>query len=288
MEPRFEKVPQLYDQSFYVNDMIRKYFPSPLHFHPEVEILYVLKGFGTRMVGDSVAHFAPGDLVMIGPDTPHVWFSDPVFYQPNNQLKIRTIYIQFSESIFEHAFGGLAELSHIRKLIQRSGRGIRFPVHQHKDIVSMMEKIACAKGFERLNLLLSILHAMAASKHASYLSQPREKDLLNTKDCERINKVYGYVMQNFAEDISLEDVAGKASMAVQSFCRYFKTHTNKTFTTFLNEIRISHACNLLKNDNLPVMDVCYASGYHHFSHFCSKFKAVTGYTPLQYRKRYYG
>ncbi len=286
MEAKFEKVPRPIGQSFYVNDMDRKYFPSPLHFHPEVEILYVLKGFGTRFVGNSVEHFTSGDLVLVGADIPHVWFSDSAFYSEDNDLSIRAIYIQFSENIITNAFSSLPELDAIRNLMAYASRGIKYPAQHNKDLTTMLLKIGDSTGFRRFDMLLNILYMMATSRHFTYLSHELDKNMLNTRDCERINKVYAYVMQHISEDITLQDIADKANMAPQSFCRYFKAHTHKTFSTFLNEIRISHACNMLKNSDLPVMDICFAAGYHHFSHFCSRFKMITGLTPLQYRKQY--
>ena len=86
MLPIFQKIEANINHSFYVEHMKFKYFPNPLQFHPDVELLLVVRGTGTRIVGDSIERFTPGDLVLIGEDVPHVWYSDKEYMQKNNSL----------------------------------------------------------------------------------------------------------------------------------------------------------------------------------------------------------
>jgi len=76
MVPNFEIIESNVNHSFHINHLKVGIFPSLRHYHPEVEILLVEQGTGTLYVGDSIEPFAPGDLVMIGPNVPHEWCSD--------------------------------------------------------------------------------------------------------------------------------------------------------------------------------------------------------------------
>lgn len=158
MQAQFEKISTSVNHSFYVNHLVTDFFKSPLHFHPEVEILLVVEGTGTRFVGDSVESFSPGDLLLIGSNVPHVWFNDREFYQQGNEKKANAIYIQFKEDFFGEAFALLPEMQMIRDLLARSQRGIKFSKGvDHDKISEMINKIPKADGFERVHLLLGIL-----------------------------------------------------------------------------------------------------------------------------------
>ena len=101
-----------------------------------------------------------------------------------------------------------------------------------------------------------------------------------------MNKVHAYVMENFREKISLQQVASIANMAPASFSRYFKIHSNKTFSDFLTEIRIGYSCKLLIEKHINISQACYDSGFNTLSNFNRQFKAFTQHTPLEYKKKY--
>ena len=98
-----------------------------------------------------------------------------------------------------------------------------------------------------------------------------------------MDKVYQYIMNNFTKKIKLEDVASIASMTPTSFCKYFRTRTQKTFTNFLNEVRIGYACKLLCDENLNIADICYQSGFNNFTNFNRCFKEFKHVNPSEFR-----
>ena len=85
------------------------------------------------------------------------------------------------------------------------------------------------------------------------------------------------------ESVALEDISAKVFMTPQSFCRFFKRSTNKTFTTFLNEYRINHATKLLLQTDDDVKTICFESGFNNLSNFFRNFKRITQLTPNIYR-----
>ncbi len=286
MLPIFQKIEANINHSFYVEHMKFCYFPNPLQFHPDIEILYVIKGSGTRFVGDSIERFGPGEIVIIGENVPHLWYSDEKYIQGNNNLTTEVIFILFKKAVFGELFWNMPESKSIQKLIQLFQRGIRLTGNTATEVSRMMLSICKVTGFKRIILLLSILEMIAENKEFRILANPVFNNIINQTDSERLNKVYEYVISNHDRKISLKEASSIANLSVPAFCRYFKKRTNKTFVQFLNEIRISFACRLLLEENLPVSKTGYVCGYDNVSFFIKQFKKITGFTPLVYKSKY--
>jgi len=282
MLPNLEKVEANINHSFHINHMKVDYFPSLRHFHQEVEILLIIHGTGTRYVGDSVEAFAPGDLVMIGPNVSHEWCSDK---NPSNGMS-EAIYILFNTEIMGSDFWNLPESKIILKIIQQSGRGIRLTGKTRDDVAFLMKRIDTSYGFTRITLLMTILEMIAFNGEYQYLATPVVRNTINERDNARLDKVYKYVLDNSHQEISLLNAASIANLSKPAFCRYFKKRANKTFVRFLNEVRVGQACRMLVNENKSIADICYTSGYNNISYFIRQFRTVTGFTPLGYRKKF--
>lgn len=286
MLPKFQKIEANINHSFYVEHMKFHHFTNPLQFHPDIEILLVIKGTGTRFVGDSVEHFGPGDLVMIGQNVPHVWYSDEEDAKENGNLDTEIIFVLFKKEIFGEHFWSLPESQSILRLINRSQRGIKVTGKSFEEISLLMKSICKAVGLNRITILLSILEIIALGKEYHFLTSPIVNHTINESDSNRLNKVYKYVSNNYQNEITLENVASIANLSTQAFCRYFKKRANKTFVKFLNEIRIAHARRLLIEEDLPISNICYTCGYSNVSYFIKQFKKIAGMTPLSYKKKY--
>lgn len=282
MLPNFEKVESNINHSFHINHMKVDFFPSMLHYHPEVEILLVVQGNGTRYVGDSVEPYAPGDLVMIGPNVPHEWCSD----KNSTKEQSEAIYILFNTEMLGKKFWNLPESKIILKIIQQSERGIKLKGKTRDEVASLMKTIDKSYGFKRVTLLLNILELIAFTNEFQYLASPIIQNPINDRDSEKLNKVYKYVITNVHQEISLIKAASIANLSTAAFCNYFKKRTNKTFIQFLNEVRIGQACRFLVNENQTVEYIGFNCGYNNISYFIRQFKKITGFTPLGYRKKF--
>lgn len=282
MLPNLERVEANINHSFHISHIKVEYFPSLRHFHPEVEILLVVQGKGTRYVGDSVEPFCPGDLVMIGPNVSHEWCSA----KGAGTTLSEAIYILFNPEIMGTGFWNLPESKIILKIIRQSGRGIKLTGKTRDDVESLMRRIENTSGFTRITLLLMILELIAFNGEYHYLASPVVQNTINERDSERLNKVYKYVLDNSRQQISLDTAASIASLSKSAFCRYFKKRANKTFVRFLNEVRTGQASRLLINENYPIAEICYSCGYNNISYFIRQFRAITGLTPLEYRKKF--
>ena len=282
MIPNFERIESNVNHSFHINHMKVDFFPSLRHYHPEVEILLVEQGTGIRFVGDSAEPFAPGDLVMIGPNVPHEWCSDK-----NSKTKqSEAIYILFNPEILGNNFWNLPETKIILKIIQQSERGIKLKGKTRDEVALLMKTIDTSYGFSRIKILLNILELIAFTNEYQYLASPNIQNPIDDRDTKRLNDVHKYIIDNIHQEISLDKAASIANLSKPAFCRYFKKRANKTFIQFLNEIRIGQACRLLVNENFSVAEICFSCGFVNISYFIKQFKKVTGYTPLGYRKKF--
>jgi AraC-like DNA-binding protein len=282
MLPGLEKVEANINHSFHINHLKVDCFPSLRHFHPEVEILLVVQGTGTRYVGDSIEPFGPGDLVMIGPNVSHEWCSEKRPYTAMSEA----IYILFNTEMMGSEFWNLPESKIILKIIQQSERGIRLTGKTRDEVEFLMKRIDTSYGFSRITLLMTILEMIAFNGEYQYLATPVVQNTINERDSERLNKVYKYVLDNLQQEIKLATAASIANLSKPAFCRYFKKRANKTFVRFLNEVRVGQACRLLVNENHSIAEICYRCGYNNISYFVRQFRAITGFTPLGYRKKF--
>ena len=230
------------------------------HYHPEYEITLIEKGSGKRLVGDNYDNFEPGDLVMIGKELPHTWASDKMV-----KGKSLAVVIQFNEDIL-HGLLELAEFENLKKLLFNSRRGLYYPQKNILEITGLIKNLPDKKGIEKVTALLQILDKLCYRKARSLASayfQP-VKGGLNEK---RITRVCQYIQENSAEKISIEKAAALIHLSKSAFCKFFKRTTGKTFSDYVNEIRIGHACHLLAETDKTIANICYGSGFESLTYF---------------------
>jgi AraC-like DNA-binding protein len=281
-----QKSPISPDRAFECKFISSPYFDPNWHFHSEYQLFVVLKGTGTRFIGDHVHPFKPGDLVLTGPNLPHLWRSDPEYFEGDRERWTEGIVIYFSKDFFGNQFLQKLEMVQVRNLLTKAESGISFQGRTSETAKRMMRELVHKKDFESVLHMLNILRLLAETDEYSVLAHPGYSNSLKESDTERMNKVHAYVMKNFREKITLEEVAALANMTTSSFSRYFKTHANKTFSEFLTSIRIGYSCKLLMEKKIKITQACYDSGFNTLSNFNRQFKAFTQCSPLQYRDRY--
>ena len=286
MKHALRKSPISENKCFEIYRLREPYFDPYWHFHPEFQIFTVLEGTGTRFIGDHVAPFKAGEVVFTGPNLPHLWRSDPEYFEGNTKMITDGIVIYFHESLISEGFFQKDEAIQLRLLLQVSSRGVKLIGIEATEIKDKMMVLLDAKGFERILLLLEILNDLSKSKQHQLLSSAGYSNTLNPTGSERMSKVHAYVMKHFTDKITLEEVAEVANMTPAAFSRHFKRSANKTFSNFLSEIRIGYACKLLIEKRLNSSQACFQSGFNTLSNFNRQFKLITGMSPLKYKRMY--
>lgn len=245
------------------------------HHHPEYELTYKINVRGKRIVGDSYELFKPGDLVLIGPDLPHTWVT-------NRKEKNKTcefVVIQFSNSLF-NSLTGLGEFERIKRLLQNSRQGLHFKNSKlvKEKILSLPDK----QGVEKLTDLIWILEQLARQKGRKLASAEYDSAQAKNKE-QRINLVCNYVEQNFSKPISIAKAAETINISKSAFCKFFKRTTGKTFSDYLNEIRIGYACYQLLETDKQISTIAQSAGFESVSYFNRVFVKKKQITPGEFR-----
>lgn len=270
--------------SFHVRYFELERFTVPYHHHPEYELTLILQGSGKRFVGKNMADFEEGDLVFLGSDLPHCWKSD--MKNPHQNLA-KSIVIQFQEHFLGPEFFGRPELSAIRNLMKISGGGIQFS----KSVTSQVRPLLIGlteepNAFLRLTQFLSILNTLAQETAFTLLDPDSTHIARDEGGKERMHKVMGYIVDNFQNDIQLDQIANRIGMSTNAFCKYFKRTTRKTFMETVIEYRINYAAQQLLNTDKAVSEVAFESGFGDVSHFHKLFKRMIKMSPLVYRHHF--
>ena len=286
MKPHFHKVPVQIENSFSIRRDIKANFGTVWHYHPELELHYVLKGEGVRFIGDSIRNFSEGEMILLGENLPHTWRCSEKYFN-DGSCHVEAIVLQFLPTCFGKEFFTLPETYLIPRLFERAKRGLIIGGEKKLKVTRLLEQALRASHLDRLILLLSILKVLATHDDEDEpITSAYTFSQTNEAEMARLDRIYSYALANYEKEISLEEIASIANMSATSFCRYFKLMTNKTFFEFLTEIRISHVCRALVEDKLPTEVICFESGFHNVSNFYRHFKRVTGLTPHEYKMRY--
>lgn len=268
--------------SFLVNTFALEKFTAPYHFHPEYELTWIVEGTGTRFVGNHMQAYGPGDLVFVGANLPHCWKSDNV---TKGELRSHSVLVQFENNFLGSEFFARPELESIAGLMKRSASGIRFLGETTDDVCRRMRMLSEEKaGFKRMTGLLEILYILSRSTDYVLLdsdgitakSQPGER--------QRLHVSLGYIVDNFRNQIELQEVASEVNMSVNAFCKYFRKSTGKTFIETVTDYRIHFAKDLLLSTDKSMTEIAYESGFGDVSHFYKVFRRRIKTSPLQYRK----
>lgn len=268
-----------------VKQLKELHFDPNLHLHPEYQLFLVVKGRGTRFIGDNIKAFKPGDLVFTGPNLPHMWRDDHST-EDNKKSTIRGIVIYFPENFLGDVIHVKDEMEKIRHLFDKAARGLEIHGKTNRLVGKMMQELLHEKGISSIILLLKILNTIAESSEYTPITHINYLPVNNKVETDRMNKIYHYLMQNFRQKVSLAEIADLINMTETSFSRYFKSRVNKSFSDFLKELRIDYARKLLNENKISINQVSYDAGYTTLSNFNKQFKDVTGKTPLQYRNEY--
>jgi len=247
------------------------------HFHPEIELIYVNKGKGKRHIGNHLSYFNNSQLLLIGSNLPHNGFTDRLTTNGSETL------IQFKPDFLGAHFFDAPEMLAIQNLFKKAKKGILFGVKTKKKLGVKIEKITEKEGFKQIIILLEILHTLSKSDDYTILNADGFAMEAQAQDSAKIDKIFKFVNQNFQKHISLEEISDLVSMTIPAFCRFFKKATNKTFTKFVNEIRIVHSTKLLSESEMSITDICFQCGFNNFSHFNKLFKEFTGNPASKYR-----
>lgn len=286
MRPQLLKVSTGVRHSFSVRRDLVPYVNNRWHYHPEIELIHFKKGEGTQFIGDNIKRFKSGDIVLVGAHLPHYWRFDDQYFEEDTRAQADIRVAHFCENFWGEQFLHLPENVNIKTTLEKAKRGLQITGKARQQVAELLEKLLHTEGSERIILLMEALNTIADCKQLITLSSIGFKRSLVDGENERVNAIYEYSLKNYKRKIQLEEIAAVANISPNSFCRYFKSRTRKTYSQFLIEIRVGQACKLLIENNLSIKQLCYESGFNNFTSFHKYFKMITGKSPLSYQREF--
>lgn len=279
----YKKYQQEPNSSFLVRYAEVPYSYNRFHFHNEYELIYFISNRGTRFVADSIQRFDNGDLVLVGPNTPHYWHSDDIYFQGNNNVIAKLVLVQFSKDFLGEHFFEVPEMKKVSELMINASRGIQVTGKDRKKVAAMLVELPTEQGWKQLLKLINILCILSDSNELKILGSSGFKQSSWLKHENKISQVFDFLMNNYNREIDLDEVADFSNMNKSAFCRYFKKAANKTFSQALNEIRVGFACKEMIYSDKNIAEIAYECGYENVTYFNRIFKEIKNKTPKQYR-----
>jgi len=282
MKATYESVYNLPATSFIIRRFEEKYFSAPYHFHPALELTFIVKGMGKRYVGGRIDDYRAGDLVLLGENLPHCWKTEMMDEADINAI---SMVIHFNSDFLGTDFFSIPEMKRISKLLQWSKNGLHFTSETARDVGKLMDALWQEQNtVARIGLFLNILDRLSLSTDCTVLEKQNLYEHISVIEREKINKVMAYIVDHFQKPMSIEQVAALVHLSPHAFCKYFKKVTRKTFMETVIDYRIDFAMQRLRDTDLPITQIAFESGFMDLSNFYRTFKKRKQLSPLAYRK----
>lgn len=272
------KIPKTQNIGLIYQEDKEPYFYDKLHQHEEIQLSCIIKGEGTLIVGNKINNYKSGDVLVIGSNIPHVFKSDT-----RNIDESFMISLFFTKDSFGKDFFHLDDFKELASFFKKAANGFKV-LSNNKKIKEQFLSFQKSTNLERFIGLFEIIRIIKKSKTKTLTDLVFQKKYSDNQG-KRMRAIMDFTINNFYKEISLNDISNKASMTQNAFCKYFKQHTNKTYFTFLNELRIENVCKLLvENNDLSISEIAYHCGFKNLSNFNRKFKEIKNTTPFKYKK----
>jgi len=175
------------------------------------------------------------------------------------------------------------EFSAIRRLISEAGAAVVFDADATRAAAPLINKIFEAGGIDRLLILLKLLDILAHGKYRKLETDPQTTP---TGSDIRLNRILRFVGERFEHNKvpGQTEAAAFACLSAESFSRYFKQKTRKSYIEYVSELKIGKALRLLRETDQTISEIANACGYDNLSNFNRHFKRLNHLTPREFRK----
>ncbi|HPQ46999.1 MAG TPA: AraC family transcriptional regulator [Clostridia bacterium] len=263
---------------------------TTIHRHEFIQIIYVSKGSAGHVLNNNQFTIYKGDIFVMPPYVPHYFIpgeDTEIFefeFEPEflNE-KFSSSYDDISFSDFAYLEPFLVTENKVRPRLNLDGAIQRTVESIFNDI--LLEYEQREKDFELAIKALTLQLLVTVSRRYEFSESESEDNGIFLRHRESLMRVIDYINENYSRGITLDEIVRVSLLSKSYFGYLFKQMTHKTFTEYLNGVRISKAVELLRTQpDLKVIDVCFMTGFNNVNHFNRSFRAETGCTPLQARR----
>lgn len=270
---------------FLVKEYVQNYFTSPFHFHDLYELILIRKSYGKLYAGKKIMNFREGDIFLFGPGFGHCFYNEKSFIASGE--KAHAIAVFFRDDFLGRGFFDNTNYIKVKDLLEKSTYGIQIKQF-HGPLERLFSGITEQNGMDELISFLRMLNYVSSltSAEMEVMNETQSALKLTNRDSARLEPVMKYVIENFKDQLDSKKAAELMHLNEAAFCRYFKSRMEQTFSQFVNNVRVTHAVNLLLTEEWDILRICYESGYKNLSYFNRQFREITGQSPREYRKAF--
>ena len=274
------------DASLHIQENHQPYQYDTPHMHPEVQISMILEGQGNLHLDSIQNAFTPGDLYIIAPNIPHTFQNDEAHYEMGSELRSHFVSIFFLPEVFERSFSQLTEMLPVRQFFNNLQGGLKIPAAYTQTVQPLFKGLSKSPTLIQWSSVIQILYLIVQNQYKEYIKASNWQHFRHRSQrfYKRLEPVFEYIQANLEKSISLEQVSRLSNMSKSSFGRYFKQYTRKSFSNYLNEMRIQKACKLLLETDFSIYRISLETGFQNLSNFNRHFKKLMKLTPSQFRK----
>jgi AraC-like DNA-binding protein/mannose-6-phosphate isomerase-like protein (cupin superfamily) len=282
MKLKYKTIHTKTKKALMVERINQRHFEQNWHYHEEHELIYYVKGKGTRVVGDNLSEFKERDLVLVGAGLPHLWKNS----EDVEKEGLDVIVIKFDTKHSVFSLLSTPEFGQINRLFHLSQCGVKFSVKAAKQIHELILAMISSEPAMQIILFLQVIQILSKSLDMELLASPEFSLPKTNSEEQRLHRIIDFLSNNYTNQLTLEDISNAAAMTPNSLCRFFKTRTNKTIFKYLNEFRVGKACELLINGEHSITEVCFETGFNSLTSFNRVFKEVKSVTPRDFKRKY--
>lgn len=253
----------------------------PLHWHDEMELIYIKKGQGVVSVDFRPHRVNAGTIVLILPGQLHS-------IEQYESFSMEYENIIFHPGMLIPKNMDSCSLDYIQPLLrgQITVPTVFTPVYPYYEDVARpidaCDEICKTKpqGYELYIKSMLFQFFFILNNRCRNLTAPPK----NRKTLDRMKVVFKYIENHYAERITIADIANEVGFSESHFMRYFKETMDTSFIEYLKDYRLAMAARLLLASESPILDISEEVGFESLSYFNRAFKKRYQMTPSQYRR----
>jgi YesN/AraC family two-component response regulator len=278
-------IPVSKENTIVVQEDILPYYYNHLHRHREVQIEWVVEGSGMLIAGNYMQRFEAGDVYIISANQSHIFKNDESYFDPEQKKQVHSVSIFFNPNHFLVNILNLPEMASLKKFVDGLHNGFQIPESSAETIKRTISEVMHHKESQRVASFINLLHLFSTARNMKPLATNNSEQIISDVEGIRMDQIFQYLVTNYKNHISLTEISEVANLTPQAFCRYFKKHTDKTFVSFLNEVRVNEACKIIVSGKFDSFsDISYQTGFDNVTNFNRVFKKMMGKSPREYHR----
>jgi len=282
MKPLLETIQTPLDRTFRVYAHDYPFVFSGWHYHPEYELHLVRRSSGQFYVGTFAGDFGPGNLVITGPNLPHMWISGAEDRDADGRIVGRDLVLQMGTAFAERCIAEFSDCANLARLLEASRAGIEFSPATAERASAVMEALLTATGFNRMTLFFKLLELLEDDTGRKSLSLKGVEH--GCSQPKRLERILSYIAEKFnSPELTCHGIAKLERMEPSAFSRLFERHIHCTCLEYINRLRVYKACQLLCETNCQITAIGMDVGYKDLSTFNRNFMRLIGETPSAFR-----